>query len=182
MKADRLEYEGFRQILRPGNSGPQRASILFTAIMAREKPICWRPFGCSPAGGSFRGARDGEMKGFAADKAALRLEFTAEDRAQEAAITIQKRRAASIGGIPQPSPSRLGRPVLRRGVFAGPFVPHQGRAGGTAAVSGRGLLPAAPGIYRVPVRVFPDPGPAQRPAQERAADRRPAGGAAGCLG
>ena len=26
------------------------------------------------------------------------------------------------------------------------------------------------------------PGPAQRPAQERAADRRPAGGAAGCLG
>ena len=106
MKADRLEYEGFRN-LKAGEFRPSEGVNIVYGDNGQGKTNLLEALWLFTGGRSFRGARDGEMKGFAADKAALRLEFTAEDRAQEAAITIQKRRAASIGGIPQPSPSRL---------------------------------------------------------------------------
>ena len=58
-------------------------------------------------GRSFRGAKDREMVAFGREEAALSLRFFAEEREQEAAITVSSRRRAELNGIAQRSPAGL---------------------------------------------------------------------------
>ena len=75
MKADRLEYEGFRN-LKAGEFRPSEGVNIVYGDNGQGKTNLLEALWLFTGGRSFRGARDGEMKGFAADKAALRLELS----------------------------------------------------------------------------------------------------------
>ena len=56
---------------------------------------------------SFRGARDAECVAFGAQKAQLSLDFESGGRAQEATVTVSKRRSVTLNGIAKPSAAAL---------------------------------------------------------------------------
>ena len=119
------------------------------------------------------------MKGFAAENRAA-LEFTAEDRAREAAMhpgTAGRLRIASRNPAPPGWPAGSGRGVSPAHLSLIKDGPEERRRFLDAA-----YCQLRPGYIASLSEYSRTSGPAQRPAQERAADRRPAGGAAGCLG
>ena len=80
---------------------------IFTGENAQGKTNLLEALWLFTGGRSFRGAKDSELKQFGAEKSCCRLEFTAQERQQEAEIRIEKRRSASLNGIAQPSAGRL---------------------------------------------------------------------------
>ena len=58
-------------------------------------------------GKSFRGARDSELIAFGEEESTLNMEFTAQERQQQACLTIRNRRSAVLNGISLPGASQL---------------------------------------------------------------------------
>ena len=107
-----LTYDGFRN-LHPDRWQPSEGVNILYGDNAQGKTnlleACWLFTGAR----SFRGAKDSEMVAFDREAARLGLTFTAGGREQEATVTIQKRRQATLNGVTLPSANRLA------GVFCG---------------------------------------------------------------
>lgn len=106
MIVNRLEFEGFRN-LAAGSIQPVPGVNILYGQNAQGKTNLLESIWFFTGGRSFRGAKDAETVAFGREKARLKMEFTAEERLQQAEITIEKRRSAALGGIPLPSASRL---------------------------------------------------------------------------
>ena len=107
-----LSFEGYRN-LHPGQFEPEPGVNILTGENGQGKTnlleACWLFTGAR----SFRGAKDSELVGFDAEEAKLGLRFFAGGREQEAAMSIKKRRSATLNGSPLSSPAKLS------GVFCG---------------------------------------------------------------
>ena len=101
-----LTFDGFRN-LHPAVWRPDAGVNILYGDNAQGKTnlleACWLFTGAR----SFRGAKDGEMVAFDREAAKLGLTFFGGRREQEATITIQKRRQATLNGVTLPSASRL---------------------------------------------------------------------------
>ena len=106
MRADRLTFDGFRNLQKGECALDPGVNILF-GKNAQGKTNFLEAMWLFTGGKSFRGAKDREMVGFQADRAAISLDFFAEEREQTAAITIRDRRSVTLNGIKQPSPTRM---------------------------------------------------------------------------
>ncbi len=106
MRADRLQFDGFRNLhtgelcLHPG------VNILY-GENAQGKTNCLEGLWLFTGGKSFRGARDREMVGFDKEFARLTLDFFAEEREQTATVTVATRRSVELNGIKLPSAARM---------------------------------------------------------------------------
>lgn len=101
-----LSFDGFRN-LKTGNIRPVPGVNIVYGRNAQGKTNLLEAFWLFTGGKSFRGAKDGETVTFGRDKALLHMQFKANEREQEAEITIEKRRSVSLNGIPQSSVSGL---------------------------------------------------------------------------
>lgn len=106
MRVDRLAFSGFRN-LAAGEWIPGAGVNILYGDNAQGKTNLLEALWLFTGGRSFRGAKDSELKQFGAEKSCCWLEFTAQERQQEAEIRIEKRRSASLNGIAQPSAGRL---------------------------------------------------------------------------
>ena len=106
MIVNRLDTEGFRN-LDTGSLLPEPGVNILYGDNAQGKTNLLEAIWLFTGGRSFRGAKDAEMPAFGRNSAALRMEFTAFDRQQEARLTIEKRRSAILNGVPQAAASRL---------------------------------------------------------------------------
>lgn len=106
MMVHALETESFRN-LASGTFEPEPGVNILYGDNAQGKTNLLESLWLFTGGRSFRGAKEAEMTAFGRDKARLTLSFTAEERKQEAEITIEKRRKAVLNGIPQPSAAKL---------------------------------------------------------------------------
>lgn len=106
MLVSRLSFENFRN-LAAGTIEPVPGVNIVYGSNAQGKTNLLEAFWFFTGGRSFRGAKDAETVAFGAQQAALRMEFTAADREQEAEITIARRRRAVLNGVPQPSAAQL---------------------------------------------------------------------------
>ncbi|MDD2362599.1 MAG: DNA replication/repair protein RecF [Oscillospiraceae bacterium] len=103
---ERLEYEGFRNLETGGIQPVPEVNILY-GQNGQGKTNLLEAIWFFTGGRSFRGARDSDTVQFGREKAKLKIEFFAQERKQQAEITVEKRRSASLGGILLPSASRL---------------------------------------------------------------------------
>lgn len=106
MRADLLTCRGFRN-LKEGDCALDPGVNILYGENAQGKTNFLEGVWLFTGSKSFRGAKDKEMVSFGYDSAALRLDFSAEEREQTASITIQNRRMAVINGIKQTSPARM---------------------------------------------------------------------------
>ncbi len=106
MQIDSLSWEGFRN-LESGRLQPVPGVNILYGDNAQGKTNLLEAIWLFTGGRSFRGARDSELVRIGGEKARLSLEFTAADRRQEAEITVEKRRAAVLNGVPQASAAQL---------------------------------------------------------------------------
>ncbi len=106
MRVEKLAFSGYRN-LQEGEWIPSAGVNIVYGDNAQGKTNLLEAVWLFTGGRSFRGARDSELVGFGKEKASLHLEFYAQERMQEAEITIQKRRSAVLNGVPQPAASRL---------------------------------------------------------------------------
>lgn len=106
MLVEQLQFRHFRN-LEAGCCKPGSGVNIFWGDNAQGKTNLLEAVWLFTGGRSFRGAKDAEMVGFGCEKAQLTLDFHAEDRPQQAEITIQKRRSASLNGIAQSSAAKL---------------------------------------------------------------------------
>lgn len=112
MQVSRLSFEGFRN-LKKGEFCPTPGVNVIVGENAQGKTNLLEAIWLFTGTKSFRSAKDSELVGFNEEIARLSLEFTAADRQQDAQITIQNRRQATLNGIKQTSAAKLA------GVFCG---------------------------------------------------------------
>lgn len=102
----KLEFEGFRN-LHSGQWIPSEGVNILYGDNAQGKTnlleACWLFTGAR----SFRGAKEREMIGFDATRATLLMDFLAEEREQQACISIEQRRTATLNGVKLSSAARL---------------------------------------------------------------------------
>lgn len=101
-----LAYEDFRN-LETGSIQPDEGVNIIYGSNAQGKTNLLEAIWFFTGGRSFRGAKDSDTVAFEKEKAALHMDFSAEGRMQQADITIDKRRTATLNGVLQSSPSRL---------------------------------------------------------------------------
>lgn len=106
MKVQKLTCVGYRNLQEIEWSPCDGVNILY-GDNAQGKTNLLEAVWLFTGGRSFRGARDADLVGFGKEKALLHMAFYAQDRAQEADMTIQKRRSVVLNGVTQPSPSHL---------------------------------------------------------------------------
>ena len=106
MLVRKLEFEGFRN-LHSGQWIPSEGVNILYGDNAQGKTnlleACWLFTGAR----SFRGAKEREMIGFDATRATLLMDFLAEEREQQACISIEQRRTATLNGVKLSSAARL---------------------------------------------------------------------------
>lgn len=106
MIVKKLTATGFRN-LSPTVFEPSGGVNILYGDNAQGKTNLLEALWLFTGGRSFRGAKDAECVGFGQESARLSLEFEAFGRGQDAAITLQKRRAVTLNGIPRPSSAAL---------------------------------------------------------------------------
>lgn len=106
MIVSQLEFEGFRNLKTGKIESVPEVNILY-GQNAQGKTNLLEALWFFTGSRSFRGAKDAETVAFGSEKARLGLDFIAEERSQRAEILIEKRRSATLGGIPLRSASRL---------------------------------------------------------------------------
>lgn len=106
MMVHALETEAFRN-LSAGTFEPEPGVNILYGDNAQGKTNLLESLWLFTGGRSFRGAKETEMPAFGKEKARLNLIFSAEERKQEAEMTIEKRRRVVLNGIPQSSAAKL---------------------------------------------------------------------------
>ena len=101
-----LRYSGFRN-LEDGEFLPSPGINIIYGDNAQGKTNLVEALWLFTGGKSFRGAKDSELVRFERDKAVLTLDFNAQNRRQQAEISILGRRSAVLGGIKLPSATAL---------------------------------------------------------------------------
>lgn len=101
-----LETEGFRN-LTSGRFRPGSGVNIFHGDNAQGKTNLLEAIWLFTGGRSFRGARDAELPAVDGAGASLSMTFHAQEREQEAAIRIEKRRIATLNGLSLPTASKL---------------------------------------------------------------------------
>lgn len=101
-----LAADGFRN-LAPTVLDPDRGVNIFYGDNAQGKTNLLEAIWLFTGGRSFRGAKDRELVAFSGDCARLALRFFAEEREQEAKLTVAGRRQAERNGISLRSPTEL---------------------------------------------------------------------------
>lgn len=101
-----LETEGFRN-LTSGRFRPGSGVNILHGDNAQGKTNLLEAIWLFTGGRSFRGARDAELPAFDGAGASLSMTFHAQEREQEAAIRIEKRRIATLNGLSLPTASKL---------------------------------------------------------------------------
>lgn len=99
-------HTGFRNLTAGEIVLSEGVNILY-GENAQGKTNFLEAFWLFTGGKSFRGARDSELVAFGQEKAVLSLDFEAEERQQQAQLTIQKRRSLMLNGIQQKSPTAI---------------------------------------------------------------------------
>ncbi len=112
MQVTKLCFDRFRN-LKAGEWEPYSGVNVILGENAQGKTNILEALWLFTGAKSFRGAKDGELVAFGEEQSKLRMEFTAEGRAQEAEITIKARRSAVLNGVTQSSAAKLA------GVFCG---------------------------------------------------------------
>lgn len=112
MKVTRLDFDGFRN-LKTGCFEPGDGVNVIVGENAQGKTNLLEAIWLFTGTKSFRAAKDSELVSFEAPQSTLALQFEANGRKQEAEITIQTRRAATLNGVKQASAAKLA------GVFCG---------------------------------------------------------------
>lgn len=106
MLVTRLSFENFRN-LEDSSIRPVPGVNIVYGSNAQGKTNLLEAFWFFTGGRSFRGTKDAETVAFGAQKAVLKLEFTAAGREQEAELSIARRRSAVLNGVPQKAASHL---------------------------------------------------------------------------
>lgn len=106
MKADRIKLHDFRNICDLELTLCETANIIY-GDNGQGKTNLIEAVWLFTGAKSFRGARDSQLVRFEQPQAKLELEFTSEERAQTASITIESRRSAQVNEIPLKSPAEL---------------------------------------------------------------------------
>ncbi len=101
-----LGFNGFRNLV-TGTIEPVPDVNILYGRNAQGKTNLLEALWFFTGGRSFRGAKDTETVAFGQDEARLTLDFFAEERTQQAEILINRRKSASLGGIPLSSASKL---------------------------------------------------------------------------
>lgn len=112
-----LETEGFRN-LTSGRFRPGSGVNILHGDNAQGKTNLLEAIWLFTGGRSFRGARDAELPAFDGAGASLSMTFHAQEREQEAAIRIEKRRIATLNGLSLPDRLQIGWDLLCRGFFS----------------------------------------------------------------
>ena len=112
MQVSRLTFEGFRN-LKIGCFEPNSGVNVIVGENAQGKTNLLEAIWLFTGTKSFRSAKDSDLVGFDCEKSRLEMLFTAEGREQQAEITIENRRVATLNGIKQSSAAKLA------GVFCG---------------------------------------------------------------
>ncbi len=112
MQVSRLSFEGFRN-LKPGCFEPHPGVNVIVGENAQGKTNLLEAVWLFTGTKSFRSAKDSELVAFDCEQSRLKMNFEAGGREQQAEITIQNRRAATLNGIKQSSAAKLA------GVFCG---------------------------------------------------------------
>ncbi len=102
----KLEFDRFRNLHR-GQWIPSEGVNILHGENGQGKTnlleACWLFTGAR----SFRGAKDSEMVAFGEERASLLLDFYARERDQQASLTVQNKRIATLNGIQLDSPIKL---------------------------------------------------------------------------
>lgn len=106
MRLERLWLRDFRNIAEAELLPAEGVNILY-GDNAQGKTNLLEALWLFTGGKSFRGAKDSELVRFTAENACIAADFHAEDRDQRAEIRIDKRRAVTLNGVPQPAANRL---------------------------------------------------------------------------
>lgn len=106
MQVSRLTFENFRN-LKPGYFEPGAGVNIIVGENAQGKTNLLEAIWLFTGTKSFRSAKDSELLAFGAGESRLNLEFLADGRKQEAQITIQNRRSATLNGVKQSSAVKL---------------------------------------------------------------------------
>ena len=106
MRIISLTADGYRNLSVP-KLRPEEGVNIFYGDNAQGKTNLLEAVWLFTGGRSFRGAKDRELVGFSRTDARLSLRFFAEEREQQAAITVAGRRQAELNGIPQRTPAAL---------------------------------------------------------------------------
>lgn len=106
MNVEALDIEGFRN-LQPVQLIPGSGVNILYGDNAQGKTNLLEAVWLFTGGRSFRSAKDTEMVAFGQEKARCRMAFQAADRAQDAEITIDRRRHAVLNGIPMATAAKL---------------------------------------------------------------------------
>lgn len=112
MQVSRLSFEGFRN-LKPGCFQPGPGVNVIVGENAQGKTNLLEAIWLFTGTKSFRSAKDSELIAFGGEQSRLEMTFDAGGREQQAEITIQNRRAATLNGIKQSSAAKLA------GIFCG---------------------------------------------------------------
>ncbi len=101
-----LQVSGFRN-LSDTSIEPQSGMNVFYGDNAHGKTNLLEAIWMMTGGKSFRGSKDHELVGFGKDTARIRTDFEAGHRRQVIDMTIDKRRKASLNGLPLATVKRL---------------------------------------------------------------------------
>lgn len=112
MQVSRLSFEGFRN-LKTGCFEPDPGVNVIVGENAQGKTNLLEAIWLFTGTKSFRSAKDSELIGFDCEQSRLEMVFDAAGREQQAEITIQNRRMATLNGIKQSSAAKMA------GVFCG---------------------------------------------------------------
>lgn len=106
MRLDRLWLQDFRNVNEAELWPAEGVNILY-GDNAQGKTNVLEAIWLFTGGKSFRGSKDSELVKLDAGSAYAAAEFFAEGREQQAEIRIEKRRAVTLNGNPQPAANRL---------------------------------------------------------------------------
>lgn len=106
MRVNRLQLTNYRN-LSPTVLEPGPGVNVIWGENAQGKTNLLEAIWLFTGGKSFRGARDSELVAFGAEESSLLLHFTAQEREQQAALTIRNRRNAALNGVTLSGVSQL---------------------------------------------------------------------------
>ena len=107
MKVEQLRLEHYRN-LEPGVLRPCEGVNVIYGSNAQGKTNLLEAVWLFTGGRSFRGSKDGELIAFDEERAELTMDFFAQERQQQAKVTIANgKRAAVLNGVPKASASAL---------------------------------------------------------------------------
>ena len=106
MRIDRVRLHDFRNIAAMELSLCDGANIIY-GQNGQGKTNLIEALWLFTGAKSFRGARDAQLVRFGQPQAALEAAFFAGERDQEATLTIESRRTATLNGVPLKAPSEL---------------------------------------------------------------------------